>query len=75
MRSGRAFIGTIPAGIGGHGGGDAYLLRHLFERTVSDPPLERVAGVDDGIRAISVGIAGNVSLATGAPVRIAELLA
>ena len=66
---------TIPAGIGGHGGGDAYLLRHLFERTVADPPLERVAGVDDGIRAISVGIAGNLSLATGDPVRIAELLA
>ena len=63
----------IPEGIGSHGGGDAYLLRHLFDRVTDDPPLGRVAGYADGVKAISVGIAGNLSLATGEPVRIADL--
>jgi predicted dehydrogenase len=63
----------IPEGIGGHGGGDAYLLQHLFSRTQVDEPLHRVAGYPDGVRAVSVGIAGNRSLETGLPVRIADL--
>ena len=57
----------IPEGVGGHGGGDAYLLRHLFDRITEDE-LGRPAGYDDGVRAISVGIAGNESLLTGRPV-------
>jgi predicted dehydrogenase len=63
----------IPAGIGGHGGGDAYLLEHLFNRVRVDEPLGRVAGYTDGVRAVSVGIAGNLSLSTGQPVAIADL--
>jgi predicted dehydrogenase len=63
----------IPAGIGGHGGGDAHLLQHLFDRVRIDEPLGRVAGYADGVRAVSVGIAGNQSLATGLPVLIADL--
>jgi len=63
----------IPAGIGGHGGGDAYLLEHLFNRVRVDEPLGRVAGYTDGVRAVSVGIAGNLSLSTGQPVVIADL--
>jgi hypothetical protein len=57
----------IPEGVGGHGGGDAFLLRHLFDRVTEDE-LGRPAGYDDGVRAISVGIAGNESLLTGRPV-------
>jgi len=57
----------IPEGVGGHGGGDAFLLRHLFDRVIEDE-LGRPAGYDDGVRAISVGIAGNESLLTGRPV-------
>jgi predicted dehydrogenase len=60
----------IPSGIGGHGGGDAFLLEHLFTRVESDAPLGRVAGFDDGVRAVSVGIAGNESLRTGLPVAL-----
>jgi len=62
----------IPDGIGGHGGGDAYLLQHVFGRVQSDP-LSRPAGYADGVRAVSVGIAGNRSLSLGAPVMIADL--
>ncbi|HXH35588.1 MAG TPA: Gfo/Idh/MocA family oxidoreductase [Plantibacter sp.] len=58
---------AIPAGVGGHGGGDAFLLQHLFDRVTEDE-LGRPAGYDDGVRAISVGIAGNESLLTGRPV-------
>lgn len=65
----------IPAGIGGHGGGDAILLMEVFRRDlrVGDDPLARAAGYQDGLRAVSVGIAGNQSLVTGQPVDIASL--
>ncbi|MRX42232.1 Gfo/Idh/MocA family protein [Agromyces kandeliae] len=68
-----AEVVPIPEGVGSHGGGDAYLLQHLFDRVTDDAPLCRVAGYADGVRAVSVGIAGNRSLETGAPVRIADL--
>ncbi len=68
-----AQVVPIPEGVGGHGGGDAFLLEHLFHRVRSDAPLGRIAGYADGVRAVSVGIAGNRSLETGLPVRIADL--
>ncbi|GMA36595.1 hypothetical protein GCM10025876_27990 [Demequina litorisediminis] len=65
----------IPAGIGGHGGGDAILLMEVFRRDllVGEDPLRRAAGYRDGLRAVSVGIAGNASLVSGEPVDIARL--
>ncbi|MCI2957639.1 Gfo/Idh/MocA family oxidoreductase [Agromyces atrinae] len=68
-----AQIVEIPEGIGGHGGGDAFLVDHLFHRVAVDEPLGRIARYDDGVRAVSVGIAGNVSLETGLPVTIDAL--
>ncbi|MFV0634097.1 Gfo/Idh/MocA family protein [Demequina sp.] len=65
----------IPAGIGGHGGGDAILLMEVFrgDLRVGEDPLRRAAGYRDGLRAVAVGIAANQSLATGAPVDIDSL--
>ena len=65
----------IPAGIGGHGGGDAILLKDVFRRhlRVSEDALGRPAGYLDGLRAVSVGIAANQSLVTGLPVTIGDL--
>lgn len=60
------------SGEGGHGGGDALLLADVFVG-VADDPLGRPADWRDGVRSIVVGIAGNVSLATGLPVRVDEL--
>ncbi len=62
----------IPEGAGGHGGGDALLLREVF---VGDEPdeLGRSATWRDGVRAVVVGLAGNRSLETGNAVRIADL--
>ena len=65
----------IPAGAGGHGGGDAILLMDVFRRDLREgpDPLGRAAGYRDGLRAVAVGIAANRSLRTGQPVRVADL--
>ena len=59
--------------MGGHGGGDALLLRDVFVGPAEDE-LGRPSDHRDGLRAISVGICGNESLATGGPVDVAEFL-
>ncbi|MEV1002193.1 Gfo/Idh/MocA family oxidoreductase [Nonomuraea sp. NPDC050202] len=65
----------IPAGIGGHGGGDAILLKDVFRRDlrIGPDPLARAADYRDGLRAVAVGIAANQSLLTGGPVAVDEL--
>lgn len=71
----RAVEVPVPQGAHGphgHGGGDALLLDDLF-RGPGDDPLRRPAGLADGFRSIAVGLAANESLATGRPVRVADL--
>lgn len=63
----------IVQGEGGHGGGDALMLAEVFRGRQHDP-LGRAADWTDGLRAISVGICGNESLATGAPVEVTDFL-
>lgn len=64
----------IRAGTGGHGGGDELLLADIFRGSAANAdPLHRAADWSDGVRSIAVGIAGNRSLATGAPVDVSEL--
>lgn len=63
---------AIPGAEGGHGGGDAVLLRDLFFGAGEDP-LEHTASWVDGVRSVSVGLAGNRSLETGLPVTIDDL--
>ncbi|MCI1017114.1 Gfo/Idh/MocA family oxidoreductase [Microbacterium sp. C5A9] len=67
-----AYEVAIDGGDGGHGGGDELLLSDVFEGP-GDDPLARPADWTDGIRSIAVGIAGNRSLETGLPVKVAEL--
>src|SRR5690606_5727896 len=62
----------IPEATGGHGGGDAVLLRDVFVGAQPDP-LGRTADWSDGVRSMAVGLAGNRSLPTDAVVRIDEL--
>jgi predicted dehydrogenase len=62
----------IENGSGGHGGGDDQMLADIFARNTEDD-LDRPADFAGGVRAVSVGIAGNRSLATEAPVRIRDL--
>ncbi len=63
----------IVTGEGGHGGGDALLLRDVFVGPDEDP-LGRASDHLDGMRAIAVGISGNASLAGGAPVDVAATM-
>ena len=61
----------VEVGTGGHGGGDTAMLDALLGR------------LDDGIRpdhadggnALLTGLAANASMASGAPVRVADLVA
>jgi predicted dehydrogenase len=62
----------IPAGEGGHGGGDTIMLSDILVGHGEDP-LRRPADYLDGMRAIAVGIAANRSIATGEPVQVADL--
>ncbi|WP_104140740.1 Gfo/Idh/MocA family protein [Arthrobacter sp. ZGTC131] len=67
-----AYEVPIINGEGGHGGGDELLLSDLFNGPGEDP-LGRPSGYLDGLRSVSVGIAGNKSLESGLPVRTADL--
>ena len=58
---------------GGHGGGDPVLLNDIFGTPVPDP-LNRAASHEDGAMSILTGIAANKSIATGMPVKIADLV-
>ena len=60
-------------GEGGHGGGDPKLLSDVF-RGASDDPLGHAAGYIDGARSILTGIAGNLSMKTGLPVKVKDLV-
>lgn len=67
-----AVVVPIEEGAGGHGGGDDQMLADVFARVTEDE-LDRPAGFASGVRAVSVGIAGNRSLATRLSVSIRDL--
>jgi predicted dehydrogenase len=67
-----AYEVPIINGEGGHGGGDELLLSDLFNGPGEDP-LGRPSGYLDGLRSVSVGIAGNQSLETSLPIRVEDL--
>ncbi len=59
--------------LSGHGGGDARLLRDILVGA-QDDPLGHAAGYIDGARSILTGIAANLSMKTGQPVRVRDLV-
>ncbi len=58
---------------GGHGGGDPRLLDDIFGNPEPDP-FKRAASHVDGAMSILTGIAGNISINTGLPVKVDELI-
>ena len=66
-------IAPDASGEGAHGGGDIRLLNNIF-RGVKDDPLGHAAGYLDGAASILTGIAANISIKTGAPVNVADLV-
>ncbi|WP_438938560.1 Gfo/Idh/MocA family protein [Alicyclobacillus suci] len=67
------YVVDIDEGKGGHGGGDPVLLNDLFGEANEDP-FHREASHLDGAMSILTGIAGNISIKTGLPVRVDELV-
>jgi len=70
---GQPYTVPIEEGKGGHGGGDPILLNDLFGTPIDDP-LNRAASHIDGAMSILTGIAGNISLRTGQPVYVDNLV-
>ncbi len=59
---------------GGHGGGDAPLLRDIFAPDPGDDRYLRAADHRAGAYSILTGIAANRSMATGEPVKVVDLV-
>ena len=58
---------------GGHGGGDVRLMNNLFIG-VKDDPFGHAADFTDGAMSILTGIGANLSMRTGEPVKVQELI-
>lgn len=58
---------------GGHGGGDRRLHDKIFINPDAADPYKHSAGVRDGIMSVLVGVAARKSIASNAPVKIADL--
>ncbi len=63
----------IPKATGGHGGGDAKLLRRIFIPDSPPDELGRDAGHVDGAASVLTGVAANRSIETGLPVTLNSL--
>jgi predicted dehydrogenase len=59
---------------GGHGGGDTLLREQIFSATPPSDLLGRSAGHEQGAASMLVGAAGNLSISTGQPIQIDDLL-
>lgn len=70
---GEPYKAEFEEGEGGHGGGDPVLLNDLFGDPVEDR-FHRAADHVDGARSILTGIAANISMAQGRPVKVGELV-
>jgi predicted dehydrogenase len=70
---GKPYAVEIEEGHGGHGGGDVRMLESLF-----GPPREDRLGLaashEDGAMSILTGIAANISIRTGQPVAVDDLV-
>ena len=64
---------TYVTAKGGHGGGDVRLLNDLLIG-VKDDPLGHAADFTDGAMSILTGIGANISMRTGEPVKVQELI-
>lgn len=71
--SGAPYEVEIPSGSGGHGGGDPLMLSDLLGEAKPDSS-HRAVYIREGAMSTLIGIAGNESIATGLPVKIADLV-
>jgi predicted dehydrogenase len=70
---GEPYNAEIPEGVGGHGGGDRVMLEDIFG-TPQEDRFNRAASHVDGAMSILTGIAANISIRTGMPVKVDGLV-
>jgi predicted dehydrogenase len=70
---GEAYDVEIPEAVGGHGGGDEEMLDDIFGPPREDP-FNRAASHVDGAMSILTGISANISMRTGRPVNVDDLV-
>jgi len=70
---GEAYKAEVITGEGGHGGGDPVMLDSLFGDPAPDK-FNRAADQFQGAMSILTGIAANKSIASGMPVKVADLI-
>ena len=63
----------IPIAAGSHGGGDPLLQRQMFAAVRPKDEINRDAGHEQGAASAAIGFAANQSIASGMPVRVADL--
>lgn len=63
----------IPEGKGGHGGGDPVMLADVFGGRKADR-FNRASFIREGANAVLVGIGGNISMQSGQPVQVQDLV-
>lgn len=63
----------IAEGKGGHGGGDPVMLDDVFGGRKADK-FNRASFVREGANAVLVGIGGNISMRTGQPIKVQDLV-
>jgi len=64
----------IEAAVGGHGGGDAWILNQLFSPEPWHDPDGRAADHIDGAASVLTGVAAEMSIESGAPVDLDDLM-
>lgn len=64
----------IPEGKGGHGGGDPVMLNDVFGGHKAEDRFNRASFIRAGANAVLVGIGGNVSMRTGQPIKVQDLV-
>jgi hypothetical protein len=63
----------IPEAVGGHGGGDRVMLDDIFGEPNEDR-FQRAASHIDGAMSILTGISANISMRTGRPVNVEDVV-
>ena len=70
---GKETVHHVPAGEGDHGGSDRVLLEWLLRERPQDP-LGQIAGSREGALSLLVGAAANISIQSGNPVFLRDLI-
>lgn len=62
---------SVKTRSGGHGGSDPAMREDIFD---NDKPSPKVASLEEGVQAVLIGAAANISIKEGRPVQVQDLL-